>query len=364
MQKKWPDFRFTAEETAGAVGDFGTLFPIIMAVAVISGMELGPILLFMGIAYIITGLYYKLPMPVEPMKSIGAVAIAGGLSQAEIVSAAMMMGIILLILSYTGWMSRFKSEIPEWLIRGIQLGLSFILLEQAVVFIVGDLYLGLIATAVIIAFIFLPFKDISSLLVLALGLLIGFMELGYIPIHIADLPQLYIPPAEAWLPGLLRGVFPQLPLTIANAVLATSLIIDDLFAKKVPEEKLLKTMGFYCLFFSPFGAFPMCHGSGGLAAQYRFGARTGGSNIISGVIILIMGLFFASPQLLEFFPYGVLGALLVFSALQMLKSGKESNRPLLSLSTAVIAFFADIGIAFLVMLAFIILSRFFRQQAE
>ncbi|MCC3144558.1 putative sulfate/molybdate transporter [Halanaerobium sp. Z-7514] len=360
MQKKWPDFRFTAEEMAGAVGDFGTLFPIIIAVAVVSGMDLGPILLFMGIAYIITGLYYKLPMPVEPMKSIGAVAIAGGLSQAEIISSAMMMGLILLFLSYTNWVSRLKSEIPEWLVRGIQLGLSFILLEQAISFILGDIILGLTATAVIVIFIFLPIKDISSLLVLTLGLIIGFIELGYIPIHIIDLPQLNIPPAEAWLPGLLRGVFPQLPLTLANAVLATALIIDDLFEKKVPEEKLLKTMGFYCLFFSPFGAFPMCHGSGGLAAQYRFGARTGGSNIISGIIILLIGIFFASPQLLEFFPYGVLGALLIFSSLQMLKSGKESKKPLLSLATAFIAFLADIGIAFVVMLVFILISRVYK----
>jgi len=31
----------------------------------------------------------------------------------------------------------------------------------------------------------------------------------------------------------------------------------------------------------PFGGFPMCHGSGGLAAQYRFGARTGGQTLLA-----------------------------------------------------------------------------------
>ncbi len=355
MQKEWPYFRFTVEEAAGAVGDFGTLFPIIIGVAVVTGMDLGPILLFMGIAYMATGLYYRLPMPVEPMKSIGAVAIAGELTQGEIVSAGIMMGLILLFLGYKGRVGFLRRKIPRWLIRGIQLGLAFILLRQAVRFIWTDPLLGVISSAVIIVFIFLPLTDISSLLVLAIGLVVGFVELGGVPLHVISLSPPALPPADSFLPGLLRGVFPQLPLTIGNAVLATSLMIEDLFSRDVAEEKLVKSMGAFCLIFTPLGGFPMCHGAGGLAAQYRFGARTGGSNLISGGILLILGVFFASPRLIEFFPYGVLGALLIFSALQLAESGRETSRPILSLVTAGLAFFTDIGIAFVVMVIFILI---------
>ena len=362
--KDWPDFRFTAEEAAGAVGDFGTLFPIIIGVAVVTGMDLGPILLFMGLAYMATGLYYRLPMPVEPMKSIGAVAIAGELSQGEILSAGILMGIILLLLGYKGWVGFLREKIPRWLIRGIQLGLAFILLRQAVEFILTDHVLGLISTIVIIAFVFLPLTDISSLLVLGIGLIMGFIELGGVPVHIISLPTLSLPASETFFPALLRGVFPQLPLTVGNAVLATSLMIEDLFDRRVAEEKLVKSMGAFCLLFTPLGGFPMCHGAGGLAAQYRFGARTGGSNLISGSILLVLGLFFASPELIEFFPYGVLGALLIFSSLQLAKSGKETSRPVLSLITAGLAFFTDIGVAFVIMAGFIIVKSLINRSSK
>ncbi len=360
---KWPDFRFTAEEAAGAVGDFGTLFPIIIGVAVVTGLNIGPILFFMGIAYLATGFYYRLPMPVEPMKSIGAVAIAGGLSAGEVRSAGIMMGIILLILGFSGGVSFLREKIPGWLIRGIQLGLAAILLQQALGFISDDPILGSISALIIVGFTFLPFADISSLVVLVIGFIIGFRSLGGIPFHMISLSAPTLPGIETFLPGLIRGAFPQLPLTVGNAVLATSLMITDLFDREVAEEKLVKSMGAFCLFFVPLGGFPMCHGAGGLAAQYRFGARTGGSNLISGTILLILGIFFASPQLIEFFPYGVLGALLVFSSLQLARSGKKTEKPAFSLITAALAFLTDIGIAFLVMSAFAALYGFYKRRS-
>ena len=364
QEKNWPDFRFTAEEAAGAVGDFGTLFPIIIGVAVVTGLDLGPILLFMGLAYLATGLYYRLPMPVEPMKSIGAVAIAGELSAGEIRSAGIMMGIILLALGFGGWVSFLREKIPGWLIRGIQLGLAAILLQQSLEFIISDPVLGTISALIIVGFTFLPIVDISSLVVLGIGIIIGFRTLGGIPLHLISLSPPALPGPETFLPGLIRGAFPQLPLTVGNAVLATSLMITDLFEKNVAEEKLVKSMGAFCLLFVPLGGFPMCHGAGGLAAQYRFGARTGGSNLISGTILLLLGIFFASPQLIEFFPYGVLGAMLVFSALQLARSGKETDRPVLSLITAGLALLTDIGIAFLVMAAVSAIYVFYKKQIK
>jgi len=46
-----------------------------------------------------------------------------------------------------------------------------------------------------------------------------------------------------------------------------------------------------------FGAMPMCHGAGGLQAQYRFGARTGLAPIILGVVVLVLAVGFADHAL-------------------------------------------------------------------
>lgn len=83
---KWPDSRFNLEEIAGAIGDYETLFPLLLGVAIVSNLNLGHILLFFSVWYIITGLYYKIPMPVEPVKAIGAIVIAGSMSKEEIIA--------------------------------------------------------------------------------------------------------------------------------------------------------------------------------------------------------------------------------------------------------------------------------------
>jgi len=80
-------FRFNIREFAGAIGDYGTLVPIVFGVVAVTDMRLGPILFFFGLSYIAAGLYYKLPMPVEPMKAIGAIAIAGNLNAMEVAGA-------------------------------------------------------------------------------------------------------------------------------------------------------------------------------------------------------------------------------------------------------------------------------------
>jgi hypothetical protein len=59
-----------ASELAGAFGDFGTIVPLVLAAAVVCRLPLAPILLFFGIWYILTGLVYRLPIPVEPMKAV------------------------------------------------------------------------------------------------------------------------------------------------------------------------------------------------------------------------------------------------------------------------------------------------------
>jgi SulP family sulfate permease len=68
-----------------------------------------------------------------------------------------------------------------------------------------------------------------------------------------------------------------------------------------------------------FGGMPMCHGAGGLAAHYRFGARTAGSNLIIG-IFMVAAVILIGDQLLDLFhliPYAILGVLLFFAGGQL-----------------------------------------------
>jgi hypothetical protein len=90
----------------------------------------------------------------------------------------------------------------------------------------------------------------------------------------------------------------------------------------------------------------MCHGAGGFAAQYRFGARTGGANIFAGVVFLAIALFFAGPAFQSLISPGFYGALLVFVALEMGKHGLKTDSVVVTLVTGILALFSMI-VAFL-----------------
>lgn len=358
------NFRFNIREFGGAIGDYGTLIPIVFGVVAVTDMQFGPILFFFGLSYIAAGLYYKLPMPVEPMKAIGAIAIAGNLNAMEVAGAGMLAGVILLVIGLTGSMRLIKNLVPESIIRGIQLGLALALLAVAWDFVAQDAVVGLSAIVVILAFTLLPVLDVSSLVVFAIGLVIGIGSRGLPAITFLSRPDLTIPSLSDFTGGFLVGTLPQLPLTLANSVLATSLLITDLFGREVSEDRIVTTVGVMSLAASPLGGFPMCHGAGGLAAQYRFGARTGGSNIISGVILLLIALFFASPESAQLIPYGILGALLFFTSLQLLKSSLKTDNKLFTLLTGLIAFFVNISAGFLIMLIVFWMKRKFFDHGE
>ncbi len=329
-------FRFSLEEAAGAFGDYGTLLPIVFAVAAVTGMDLSLMLLFFGVAYIVTGLAYRLPIPVEPMKAVGILAISGGLSAAEIAGVGLSMGALLLVIAVTGAIGPVQRLLPLPVIRGIQLGLAVSLILQSGRMGLNDPYIAAGAIVVILALNRFSDREVSALVVLAIGVLIGILGSGPPAVAPMLLPSWSLPAPEALLRGFLLGTVPQLPLTLGNAVLATSLMVADLSHTRVQNRSLLLSMGALCLAGAPFGAFPVCHGAGGLAAQHRFGARSGGSNLISGVVLVAVALLFATPQLGAVLPFGALAALLLFSGMALGRSAwKSTDRRITVLVAAV-----------------------------
>ena len=362
--------RFNLEEIAGAVGDFGTIFPILLGVAIVCpDVNVSHFFLFLAAWFIITGLYYRLPIPIEPMKAIGAVVIAEGLCAGEIVASGLVVGALFLAIGLVGGMAWLEGRIPKSVIRGVQAGLALLLLRTSLGYIVADTLVAMLAIAVIVVFFIASQRtripDVSALLVLIIGLAAGIITQGMPPFRLMPIPALVLPMPTDFIAGTWDLVLPQVPLTIANAILATSLLTYDLFPKKgVDPDRLSRTIGAMNLVSTPLGGFPMCHGAGGLAAMYRFGARTGGANIVAGIFILIFAVAFAPPEVLTLIPFGVFGALLVFVALELGKHSAKTDSYLVTGVIAVLTLAIGLTVAFIVgmVLAYVLQWRAGRRQ--
>jgi MFS superfamily sulfate permease-like transporter len=319
--------------------------------AVVSDLDISYIFLFFGVWFAITGLYYRLPIPIEPMKAVAVVVIAGAFTAGEIAASGLILGVIFLALGFGHVMAVLDRWIPRSVVRGIQLGLALLLLRSSATFLLGDPAFFVLGVAIIVAFFFLTrrlsFPDISALIVIALAAVIGVVQFGFPGFHLIGPPHLVIPGLQDYGVALTDLVAPQFGLTIANAILATALLSMDLFSRETPPQYLSRTIGLMNLTTVPFGGIPMCHGAGGYAAQYRFGARTGGANIIAGAIFVIFALFFASPEILTLISMGFFGALLVFVALELGRHGLKTDSYIVTVIIAVLALAAGMTIAFL-----------------
>lgn len=353
--ERWPDFRFTAEEISGAVGDYGTLIPIILGVAAVSDVRLGPVLLFFAIFYLATGLWYRAPVPVEPMKAVGAVVIAGSLSAGEIAASGLIIGAIFLFIGMLQGMKRLRDAIPQAVIRGVQLGLALILLRTSARFILPDPLIAAACIGIVILFLVVNkvrnVPDLSAFVILGIGVLVAVRQSGLPPISLIALPSVVVPDLADFISGTWLLVIPQVPLTVTNAILATSLLMKDLLDRDIDPDRLSRSIGVMNLSSCLFGGFPVCHGAGGLAAQYRFGARTGGSNIISGLILLPVALFLATPEFVRMLPVGIFGALLVFVGIELGRHGMKTDARLLVVVMGLLALVSNITVAFIIGIA-------------
>ena len=347
-----PPLRFSLSELSGSLGDYGTIIPLILAVALVSDVNIRYALLFFGIWFILTGLYYRLPIPLEPMKAVAVIVIAGSIGSAEIAAAGLILGIIFLVLGYGRFFSIIETWVPQSVVRGIQLGLALLLFRSSWDFVVKDPVFFLLGIAIIACFAFLcrfrSIPDLSAIVVIGVGLVAGIVLYGVPPVSLIPPPQLVVPAPADFSSAFAALVLPQVVLTITNAILATSLLTKDLFRQDVPPKRFSMTIGLMNLTSIPFGGFPMCHGAGGLAGQYRYGARTGGANMYAGVIFIILALFFTSPQVLSIIAVGVLGALLVFVGIEMGRHGLKTDSYLITGIIAVLALVWGMTVAFII----------------
>jgi len=320
---KIKSFEFNLRELAGSMGDFGTLFPLAIGYIAVCGLNPAGFLVMMGVANIVTGLLYRLPIPIEPMKVLAVVAIAQHWEPSMVYASGFGMGIVWTVFALIGVMKWIAKVTPDSVIRGIQVALGIILAIEAIKMISTWWIIGVLS---IITGLVLGRNRYApaAIVLMALGLVIMIVKGQF---NLVESPRLTLPiitgfsPREVWQSFLQAGLA-QIPLTATNAVIATSALIKSYWPEKpVSESRLSLNMGIMNLILPFFGGMPLCHGAGGLAGQYYFGARTGGANIIEGLIEIAMGLFLAGSiaGLFSVFPVAIIGAMMFLVGVELVK---------------------------------------------
>ena len=356
--------RFDRLEWAGAFGDLGTLIPFVVAYVTLLGMDPYGVLLAFGIAKIATGLYYRTPFPVQPMKAIGAVATTQAaqsltITPAAVYGAGLVTGAIWLALGLSGTADRVARWISRPVAVGIVMGLGFSFMLGGIRMMAQDWVVGgaaLAATMLLLGnrkvpVMFLLLVAAAVVAVIRNPALVG--DLAAIRID-ARLPSFALT-GMTWKDLAVGTVFlalPQVPLTLGNAILAITEENNRLFPDRpVSERKVAISTGILNLLGPLIGAVPMCHGAGGMAGHVRFGARTGGALIILGTILVVIAVFFSSSvtTLFRMFPAAILGVVLFMTGAQLALGscdfGKTKNDRFTTLVTAACTIW-NVGLAF------------------
>ena len=315
-------FRFGLRELSGALGDLGTLLPLMLGTIAVVGLAPLPVLAGFAVFYIATAAYYRLPIPVQPMKAVAAVLLTAQLSPAALAASGVMIGAVLLVLGLTGWITRLARIVPQSVLAGLQLGLGLALALVSLDLMATAPLLGMVTIGLLLALLLVP-RAPSALIALVAAIVLA-QALGVPGIGIkiespAALSLASLPSLAELERAVSLFVLPQLSLTFTNAVLLTALVADDYFgdrAADVTPKRLSITSGLANLVLTPLGALPMCHGAGGLAAHYRFGARSGAAPPMLGVALLAVALLPGDLGLgmLAAIPAAGLGALLLMAA--------------------------------------------------
>jgi len=350
--RSYGDFQFNVRELAGSMGDFGTLMPLAIGLIAVCGVDPSALFVMIGLTNIVTGLVYRLPMPVEPKKVVSVAAIAQGWTAAMVTASGLGLGVIWLVFVLSGAVRKLARVTPVYLIRGIQLALGISLGVQALRMMAPAPSLGVLAVAIILLLRRNRYAP-AALVIIGLGIVITAFT-GDLTKHLSfgiTLPRFSVPSwSDVWRTMVLAG-FAQIPLTLTNATLATATMIRDLFPEKpTSESKLMLNMGIMNIASSLFGGMPMCHGSGGLAAQYYYGARTGGANILEGLIEVSLGVFLGESLVgvLRAFPMPLIGGMMFMVGIQLLRPVlKLRGWPLgLALLTAIGSVVTNMGVGF------------------
>jgi hypothetical protein len=324
------EIKFNRQELSGAFGDIGTDLPLLIAIILAAGLYAPGVLIVFGLMQIFTGIFYKMPMPVQPLKAMATLVIAQQIAGNILLGAGLAIGFIMLILSLSGALDKISKYIPKTVIRGLQLGLGISLCLLAFQkYINSDGISGYIIAFLaflLVVILFQNKKIPTSLILIAIGFIYALFFNVKIDTILSSIgfntPELTIPSPEDIAKGFVLLALPQIPLSLGNSIFATKQVSDDLFPnrKDISIKKIGITYSLMNLIIPFLGGVPSCHGSGGMVGHYTFGGRTGGSVIIYGIMFIILGALFGSniEVVIKVFPLPILGVILIFEGLALM----------------------------------------------
>ena len=348
-----PKYRFNRLEFSGSLGDLGTLLPLALGLILVNGLSPNGVFLSVGLFFVFSGLYFGVTVPIQPMKVISAYAIATAMTASQITASGYLIGLVLLVIGATGAITVIGKYIPKSVVRGVQLSTGTLLMVEGIKFMLGTTRLQMLRQAAepylsiagvgpvpvgimigiaggVLTLLLLDNKKFPAGLAvvfggITLGLLFGIREgLDKISpgIHLPQFLPVGWPTKADFTFALFALVLPQIPMTLGNAVIAYADLSKDYFgdsSKKVTYKSACISMALANFVSASIGGMPLCHGAGGLAAQYRFGARTAGSNLMIGVIFVILAVVLGNESLAVIYllPLSVLGILLLFAGSQL-----------------------------------------------
>jgi MFS superfamily sulfate permease-like transporter len=361
---------YNRAEFAGAFGDLGTFIPFVVAYITINKIDPVGILVAFGLFKIYVGLLFKTPMPVQPMKAIGASAIANpaGITHGMIWGSGIFTAVFWTIMGLTGAVDWLAKITTKPIMRGIMLGLGISFAIEGLGMMrdnsipwMQDIGLPLAILGLVVTFILLSSQRIPAmLLLLAIGIGSSFIIDPSLTSQLGQVQLGFRLPEPTWgkiswndllLGSLILGI-PQAPLTLGNAILGVVGENNQLFPnRKTTAKWVALDHGLMNFVSAAIGGIPMCHGAGGLAGHVRFGARTGGALVILGVIVLFLGLFMSDSVALLFgmIPKAILGVILFFTGLELASTirdiGSRKEDVYVMLVTAGIAI-VNMGVGF------------------
>ncbi|OUJ18432.1 Sulfate permease, MFS superfamily transporter [Methanonatronarchaeum thermophilum] len=309
-------------------------------------ISLPHVLFVFAVFQVVWGVWYGFPVSVEPMKALAALAIAGTIGYGELAVAGLLLGVILLVVGVTNTLEKTRKWIGEPVIRGVQFAVGLLLFETGLELTIADPGFAVVGIVIVLVLGVLGFKQVTAITILVLGILTALYLTGFPSPQLPGLPDIpALTDSFTW--SMAEGVFAQFAMTIGNAALATSLMLQDFYKADISPDQLSSSMGVMNLTSIPLGGIPMCHGCDGVAGKYKFGAETGGTNIIIGLFYLIAG-FFITSTLLQAFPIAILGVLLLIIAFTLGKNILKSTDYKIPILIGALTILTNLGIAFII----------------
>ena len=367
--------RFDRLEWAGAFGDLGTLIPFVLAYVSVMGLDPLGVLLGFGVCMVASGLWYRTPFPVQPMKALGVVATTQAAQTAVITPHAvygsgLITGVLWLVLGLTGATRWVTQLVSRPVVVGIILGLGLAFMVEGIKLMAVGWLLSI--DVLVIALLLLSNQRVPAMFVILIGG--GLIALLREPTLLDALRAIRIEPrfpsfalaGITWSDFVIGVIFlalPQIPLTLGNAMIAIVEENNTLFPDRpVSERSVSISTGLMNLFGAGIGGVPMCHGAGGMAGHVRFGAQTGGAPIILGTLLIFLAICFSSSvqTIFSMIPREVLGVILFLTGAQLALGScdfsKDKAERFVTIVTAGLSMW-NIGLAFVIGLSIFHLTK-------